>query len=142
MANFALINSENVVIHVSSVDNANLLDEKGQEQEAIGIAYLESVHKGKTRWPKTFDENGAVTDYYSDDELTWKQTSYNAQGGEGFRKNYAGKGFVFNSELDAFVPPAPALPEDIKAAAELVLNEQTCCYEVVDKLTKQPYVKK
>ena len=34
---------------------------------------------------------------------TWIQTSYNAK----IRKNYAGIGFTYDSELDAFIPPKP-----------------------------------
>jgi hypothetical protein len=34
---------------------------------------------------------------------TWMQTSYNAT----IRKNFAGIGFSYNSELDAFIPPKP-----------------------------------
>lgn len=34
---------------------------------------------------------------------TWVKTSYNAT----IRKNYAGIGFTFDEELDAFVPPKP-----------------------------------
>jgi hypothetical protein len=34
---------------------------------------------------------------------TWVQTSYNAR----IRKNYAGEGFTFDEELDAFIPPKP-----------------------------------
>jgi hypothetical protein len=34
---------------------------------------------------------------------TWIQTSYNAN----IRKHYAGIGFTYNSELDAFIPPKP-----------------------------------
>jgi hypothetical protein len=43
----------------------------------------------------------------------WIQTSYNTYGGEHklggtpLRKNYAGIGFTYNSELDAFIPPQP-----------------------------------
>lgn len=33
----------------------------------------------------------------------WKQTSYNAN----IRKNFAGVGFSYRSDLDAFVPPKP-----------------------------------
>lgn len=41
----------------------------------------------------------------------WIQTSYNthagthAYGGTPLRKNYAGIGYIYNSELDAFIPP-------------------------------------
>jgi hypothetical protein len=34
---------------------------------------------------------------------TWVKTSYNAN----IRKNYAGIGFTFDEELDAFIPPKP-----------------------------------
>jgi hypothetical protein len=42
----------------------------------------------------------------------WIQTSYNTHGGqhpEGrpLRKNYAGIGFTYDRELDAFIPPKP-----------------------------------
>jgi hypothetical protein len=43
----------------------------------------------------------------------WIQTSYNTQagvhkeGGVPLRKNYAGVGFTYHEELDAFIPPKP-----------------------------------
>jgi hypothetical protein len=43
----------------------------------------------------------------------WIQTSYNTQGGvhvlggTPLRKNYAGIGYTYNAELDAFIPPKP-----------------------------------
>jgi len=43
----------------------------------------------------------------------WIQTSYNTHGGVHFnggtplRKNYAGIGFTYDSEKDAFIPPTP-----------------------------------
>ena len=47
----------------------------------------------------------------------WIQTSYNAN----FRKNFAGIGFTYNENLDAFIPPKPF--------NKWVLNEQTCQWE-------------
>lgn len=44
----------------------------------------------------------------------WVQTSYNAN----FRKNFAGIGFTYDEELDAFIPPKPF--------ESWVLNEETC----------------
>lgn len=46
-----------------------------------------------------------------------KRTSYNAN----IRKNYAGIGFTFDAELDAFIPPKPF--------ASWVLNEETCNWQ-------------
>lgn len=56
----------------------------------------------------------------------WIQTSYNtrggvhANGGTPLRKNYAGIGFTYDRERDAFIPPAPY--------ASWVLNEDTCLW--------------
>jgi hypothetical protein len=44
----------------------------------------------------------------------WVKTSYNAT----FRKNYAGIGYSFNEELNAFIPP--------KVLPSWVLDEDTC----------------
>ena len=66
----------------------------------------------------------------------WIQTSYNTRGGvyynpetglpsedqsKALRKNFAGVGFLYNKELDAFIGPTPH--------ASWVLNEETCLYE-------------
>ena len=57
----------------------------------------------------------------------WIQTSYNTYGGvhnlggTPLRKNYAGIGFAYNKELDAFIPPQPY--------PSWVLNEETCLWE-------------
>ena len=46
-----------------------------------------------------------------------KKTSYNAN----IRKNYAGIGFTYDAERDAFIPPKPF--------DSWVLNEETCRWE-------------
>jgi hypothetical protein len=56
----------------------------------------------------------------------WKQTSYNTHGGqhpEGrpLRKNYAGVGFSYDEQRDAFIPPKPF--------ASWLLNESTCLWD-------------
>lgn len=66
----------------------------------------------------------------------WIQTSYNTRGGiyytpntdsadpdqsKALRKNYAGIGFSYDSEKDAFIPPQPY--------ASWILNEQSCLWE-------------
>jgi len=84
MAHFAKLNSSNKVVHVSVVDNWNVTDGNGTEQEAIGVAYLESVHG-------------------VDPNFTWKQTSYN----NNIRKNYAGIGYSYDAGRDAFISPKP-----------------------------------
>jgi hypothetical protein len=64
---------------------------------------------------------------------TWVKTSYNAVGGKwrnpetneitenpGFRKNYAGIGYTYDSGRDAFIPPKPF--------NSWVLDENTCLW--------------
>jgi hypothetical protein len=58
---------------------------------------------------------------------TWVQTSYNTHGGvhslggTPLRKNYAGIGFTYDANKDAFIPPKPF--------DSWTLNETTCLWE-------------
>ena len=59
------------------------------------------------------------------DPSEWVQTSYNTQGGqhpEGrpLRKNYAGIGYTYDTQRDAFIPPKPF--------ASWLLDEATCLW--------------
>ena len=56
----------------------------------------------------------------------WIQTSYNTVGGqhpEGrpLRKNFAGIGYIYDRDRDAFIPPQPY--------ASWLLNEETCLWD-------------
>jgi len=57
----------------------------------------------------------------------YKQTSYNTRGGvhilggTPLRKNYAGIGYTYDEDRDAFIPPKPY--------NSWVLNEDTCLWE-------------
>jgi hypothetical protein len=61
------------------------------------------------------------------DPASWIQTSYNTRGGqhsnggEPLHKNYAGVGFTYDNQKDAFIPPKPF--------ASWLLNEDTCLWE-------------
>jgi len=94
MAHFAELNSDNVVLRVIVVANADTADANGTEKEYIGQAFCERMLGG-----------------------TWKQTSYNGN----IRKNYAGIGFTYDSQRDAFIPPKPY--------TSWTLNETTCRWE-------------
>ena len=96
MAHFAKLDENNVVIEVNCVHNNELLDENGVEQEQKGIDFL-------INWSNGY--------------LAWKQTSYNSS----FRKNYAGIGYTYDVQRDAFIPPQPF--------SSWLLNEQTCRWE-------------
>lgn len=80
MAHFAQLNEENLVTQVIVVANQDTADQDGVENEAIGSQFCNNLLGGK-----------------------WVQTSYNAK----IRKNYAGVGYKYDAELDAFIPPQP-----------------------------------
>jgi hypothetical protein len=80
MAHYAQIDANNVVTQVVVIDNKDTADASGVEKEHIGAAFCERLFGG-----------------------TWKQTSYNGNK----RKNYAGIGYTYRSDIDAFVAPKP-----------------------------------
>jgi hypothetical protein len=94
MAHFTQLDANNVVTQVIVVANSDTADANGVEKEYIGAAFCEKLFGG-----------------------TWKQTSYNGS----IRKNYAGVGYSYDSERDAFIPPKPY--------NSWVLNEDTCLWE-------------
>ena len=66
----------------------------------------------------------------------YKQTSYNTRGGvhllggTPLRKNYAGVGYTYDADRDAFIPPQPEPTEEV---SEWVFNEETCLWESVSE---------
>jgi hypothetical protein len=92
MAHFAQLNESNVVTQVIVVHNNELMHD-GVEQEAKGVAFCQSLFGAQTNW---------------------KQTSYNGN----MRKNYAGIGYTYDANRDAFIPP--------QSYASWVLDEATC----------------
>lgn len=96
MAHFAELNNQNEVLRVIVVGNADCTDDTGQEQEQIGVDFCKSLFGQNTHW---------------------KQTSYN----NNFRVRYAGIGYTYNEQLDAFVSPKPF--------ESWFLNEETAEWE-------------
>jgi hypothetical protein len=92
MAHFAKLDENNVVLEVHCVHNNELLVD-GVESEAKGVAFL-------VMWSNGYP--------------FWKQTSYNGS----MRKNYAGIGYTYDPDKDAFIAPKPD--------GNYVLDEQTC----------------
>jgi len=80
MAHFAEIDENNLVLRVLVVDNENVLDENGNENEQVGIKFLQNIFGLDTRWV---------------------QTSYNGN----FRYRYAGIEMIYDENLDIFLPP-------------------------------------
>ena len=99
MAHFSKLDSENKVLKVLVVSN----DIVTTEQD--GVDFLNNLHNSND---------------------VWKQTSYNTYGGQHrlggtpFRKNYAGIGYTYNEDKDAFIPPKPY--------NSWILNETTCLW--------------
>lgn len=93
MAHFAKLDESNVVLEVHCVHNNELLDENGIEQEQKGIDFL-------INWSGGY--------------LLWKQTSYNGN----MRKNYAGIGYTYRADIDAFVPSQPFASWTLNADAQ------------------------
>lgn len=79
MAHFAKIGLNNIVTEVLVVANRETMDSNGVEQESIGVEFLKTLTG----------------------HATWIQTSYNGN----IRKNFAGIGYTYDSQRDAFIPP-------------------------------------
>jgi hypothetical protein len=95
MAHFAQLDEENKVIQVIVVHNNELML-NGEENESKGVLFCKSLFGEETKW---------------------KQTSYHGN----FRKNYAGIGFSYDNERDAFISPKPF--------NSWILNEEKCIWE-------------
>jgi len=105
MAHFAEIDETNIVQRVIVIHNNELLDGNGVEQENLGATFCNQLFGG-----------------------TWVQTSYNGT----MRKNFAAKGYSYDSTRDAFIPPKPY--------ASWLLNETTCLWEApVERPTDGAY---
>jgi hypothetical protein len=94
MAHFAQLDENNIVVQV--------------------IVGVDEPHDGEAIY---FQTTGKV----------WKKTSYNtvggvhSLGGTPLRKNYAGIGFTYDAQRDAFIPQ--------QTYPSWILNEQTCQWE-------------
>lgn len=95
MAHFAELDSNGVVVQVIVVSNEDCGGGDFPSSEASGQAFIASIGLPGT----------------------WKQTSYN----NSFRARYAGIGYSYNEEFDAFVAPQPF--------PSWTLNEETTEWE-------------
>lgn len=82
MAHFAQLDQNNIVSQVIVVSNETLNNLEFPDSEPVGVSFCQSLFGAETQW---------------------KQTSYNAN----FRKNYAGEGYSYSVNYDAFIPPQP-----------------------------------
>ena len=93
MAHFAKISDTSEVLTVHVVNNSDILNADGVEDESVGQAYLEK----HSNWPAQM----------------WIQTSYNTQngthklGGTPLRGNYAGIGMIWDEDNNLFYGKKP-----------------------------------
>jgi hypothetical protein len=95
------------------------------------MAHFAKVEDGIVTEVLVIEQDVIDTGLFGDPAL-FVQTSYNTHGGqhpEGrpLRKNYAGIGYTYDADRDAFIPPPPF--------ASWTLNEDTCLW---DAPTAQP----
>ena len=108
MSHFAKIDKDNVVTQVivaeqEHIDNIKLVSEAVDAKDAV----LDP--EGEVIYPAV-EAKEAVYD-------NWVQTSYTAS----IRKNYAGIGYTYDEDKDAFIPPKPF--------ASWTLDEDSCQWE-------------
>ena len=89
------------------------------------MSHFAKVEGGIVTEVLVIEQDVIDTGLFGDPSL-WVQTSYNTYGGqhpEGrpLRKNYAGIGFTYDAERDAFIPPQPFV--------SWTLNEDTCLWD-------------
>ena len=93
MAHFAKLGANGKVIQVLTLNNSDMLNADGVEDESVGQQYLETHNN----WPAQM----------------WIQTSYNTvgnqhkNGGTAFRGNYAGIGYEWDEDNQIFWPKKP-----------------------------------
>jgi len=93
MAHFAKLGANSKVIQVLTLDNKDMLNADGVEDETVGQQYLETHNN----WPAQM----------------WIQTSYNTSGnqhrlgGTPLRGNYAGIGYEWDEDNQIFWPKKP-----------------------------------
>ena len=93
MAHFAKLGFNGKVIQVLTLNNSDMLNADGVEDESVGQQYLETHNN----WPAQM----------------WIQTSYNTinnthkDGGTPFRGNYAGIGYEWDEDNNIFWPKKP-----------------------------------
>ena len=93
MAHFAKISETNEILTVLTLNNGDMLNADGVEDETVGQQYLEKHNN----WPAQM----------------WIQTSYNTyggthnSGGTPLRGNYAGIGYTWDEDNNIFYPKKP-----------------------------------
>jgi hypothetical protein len=98
MAHFAKIGLNSRVLGVHVVNNSDILNGDGVEDETVGKQFLESIH-GWPLWIQT-SYNTMAGKHYTDGQESADQS-------KAFRKNYAGIGKVWDEDRNMFYDKQP-----------------------------------
>ena len=124
MAHFAQIDDNNIVQNVLVVSNNDAVS--GQEfLYSLGLTgkWLQTSYN--TYGGKHYISDTITTVITGNDGMIFystKSTPLSADGLSGYRYNYAGVGFTYDSILDAFIPPKPI------QFPSWVLDQYTCLW--------------
>jgi hypothetical protein len=99
MAHYAFLDENNIVTEVITGVDENIVQIDLDGLEVGGSSEAWEIWYGNFR------------------NQTCKRTSYNGN----YRKNYAGIGYTYDKQRDAFIPPKPF--------TKWILNEDTCLWE-------------
>jgi hypothetical protein len=121
MAYFTKLDTNNIVLTVVAVHNNELLDSEGVEQETNGVNFLRTLYNESTAVWKQTSYNTLNGVHYTVDENGDKTPSIDQT--KALRKNYAGIGYTYDENRDAFIPLKP------KDKPSWVINETTCQWE-------------
>lgn len=105
MANFAVVNTSNIVTNVIVVDNSVLKDENGNEVEQKGIDFLKNIYKNPN---ETYVQCSRYS-YEGDRRLEAKiRGPFNSTNGvNGFRWNFPVVGAEWRPDIQKFINPKP-----------------------------------
>lgn len=103
---FVLLDENNVVVQAIELSRDATIDQNGEFDEQIGASYCQQFGEGTWLWN---DRNG------------------------GNRKNYAGIGYTYDPDLDAFIPPRPSI--------EGVSFDSVACQWLINGMTVPEYIR-
>ena len=99
MAHFAKLDENNIVVEVNVIDNQEV-ENNGGDKSTQAEQYVSDTYGGGT-WKQT-SYNTNIGKYYN------PETGLEAEDqSKAYRKNYAGIGYIYHSDIDAFSPPQP-----------------------------------
>jgi hypothetical protein len=109
MAHFAKLGANNKVIQVLTLDNNDMLNADGVEDEAVGQQYLETHNNWPAQmWIKTsYNTSGGKHYTVTTNEDGTQTRTESADQSKALRGNYAGIGYTWDEDDQIFWPKKP-----------------------------------